>query len=83
MGRRASAGEGRRLGGGSIQLHLSAGGGWTVARGVAATDRSGGGGSGGRWKTAGPKLLLGLKSKRVKEKLILIDFWIKIGIEID
>jgi hypothetical protein len=27
--------------------------------------------------------LLGLKSKRVKEKSILIDFWIKIGLEIE
>jgi hypothetical protein len=53
MGHRASAGEGRRPGGGSIQLHPSAGGGWTVAHRVAATDRTGGGGSGGRWKTAG------------------------------
>jgi hypothetical protein len=53
MGRRASAGEGRRSGGGSIQLHPSEGEGWTVARGAVATDRTGGGGSGGRWKTAG------------------------------
>jgi hypothetical protein len=53
MGRRASAGEGRRSGGGSIQLHPSAGGGWTAARGAAATDRTGGSGSGGRWKTVG------------------------------
>jgi hypothetical protein len=53
MGRRASAGEGRRSGGGSIQLHPSAGGGWTAARGAAATDRTGGDGSGRRWKTAG------------------------------
>jgi hypothetical protein len=53
MGRRASAGEGRRSGGGSIQLHPSAGGGWTAARGAAATDRTGGGGSDGRSKTAG------------------------------
>jgi hypothetical protein len=53
MGRRASAGEGRRPGGGSIQLHPSAGGGWTVVRGAAATDRTGGDGSGERWKTAG------------------------------
>jgi hypothetical protein len=53
MGRRASAGEGRWPGGGSIQLHPSAGGGWMAARGAAATDQTGGGGSGGRWKTAG------------------------------
>jgi hypothetical protein len=52
-GHRASAGEGRRSGGGSIQLHPSAGGGWTAARGAAATDRSGDGGSRGRWKMAG------------------------------
>jgi hypothetical protein len=32
---------------------------------------------------AGPKPLLGLKSKRVKEKSVLIDFWIKIGLEIE
>jgi hypothetical protein len=48
MGHQASAGEGTRPGGCSIQLHLSAGGGW-----MAATDQIGGGGSGGRWKTAG------------------------------
>jgi hypothetical protein len=53
MGRRASAGEGRRPGGGSIQLHPSVGEGWMAARGAAATDRMGGGSSGGRWKTAG------------------------------
>jgi hypothetical protein len=38
------------------------------------------------WKgreVAGPKPLLGLKFKRVKEKSILIDFWIKIGLEIE
>jgi hypothetical protein len=108
MGHQSSAREGRRPGGGSIQLHPSVGGGWTAARGAAATDRTGGGGSGGRWKTtgltdrvgphvsegeatgrlgrkgreevgrgwagkrreeAGPKLLLGLKSKRVKRKI--------------
>jgi hypothetical protein len=32
---------------------------------------------------AGPKPLLGLKFKRVKENSILIDFWIKIGLEIE
>jgi hypothetical protein len=53
MGRRASAGEGRRRGGGSIQLHPSVEEGRTAARGAVATDRTGGGGSGGRWKTAG------------------------------
>jgi hypothetical protein len=53
MGRRASAGEGRQRGGGSLQLHPSAGEGRTAARGVVATDRMGGGGSGGRWKTVG------------------------------
>jgi hypothetical protein len=53
MGHRASAREGRRPGGGSIQLHPSAGGGWTAARRAAATNQLGGGGSGGRWKTAG------------------------------
>jgi hypothetical protein len=91
-------------------------------RGAATTDRTGGGGSGRRWKTvgltdrvgppvsegggdgptgpereggggpwlgwkrseeAGLKLLLGLKSKRVKRKINLIDFWIKIGLEIE
>jgi hypothetical protein len=52
MRRRASAGEGRRSGGGSIQLRPSAGGRRTVARGAVATGRTGGGGSGGRWKTA-------------------------------
>jgi hypothetical protein len=34
-------------------------------------------------KEAGLKSLLGLKSKEVKEKSILIDFWIKIGLEIE
>jgi hypothetical protein len=53
MGRRGSAGEGRRPSGVSIQLHPSAGGGQTASRGAVATDRTGGGGSGGRWKTAG------------------------------
>jgi hypothetical protein len=41
MGHRASAGEGRRPGGGSIQLHPSAGGGWTVAHGVVARAEGG------------------------------------------
>jgi hypothetical protein len=36
-----------------------------------------------RREEAGPKPLLGLKSKRVKENSILIDFWIKIGLEIE
>jgi hypothetical protein len=40
LGHRASAGEGRRPGGDSIQLHPSAGGGWTAAHGVAATNRT-------------------------------------------
>jgi hypothetical protein len=53
MGRQASAGEGRRLGGDSIQLHPRAEGGRTAMRKAAATDRTGGGGSGGRWKTVG------------------------------
>jgi hypothetical protein len=48
MRRRASAGEGRRSGGGSIQLRPRAGGRRTAARGAAATGRTGGGGSGGR-----------------------------------
>jgi hypothetical protein len=52
MGRRASAREGRRPDGSSIQLHPSAGGGWTAVRGAVANDRTGGG-SGGRWKTVG------------------------------
>jgi hypothetical protein len=52
MGRRASAGEGRRSSGGSIQLHPSAGEGWTAAREAAATNQTGGGGSGRRWKMA-------------------------------
>jgi hypothetical protein len=38
---------------------------------------------GGRWAAAGPKSLLGLKSKEVKENQFLIDFWIKIGLEIE
>jgi hypothetical protein len=40
MGHRASEGEGRRPSGGSIQLHPSAGGGWTAVRGAVATDRT-------------------------------------------
>jgi hypothetical protein len=38
---------------------------------------------GGGWAAAGPKSLLGLKSKEVKENQFLIDFWIKIGLEIE
>jgi hypothetical protein len=38
---------------------------------------------GGKRKEAGPKSLLGLKSKEVKENHFLIDFWIKIGLEIE
>jgi hypothetical protein len=38
---------------------------------------------GGRWAAAGPKSLLGLKSKEVKENQFLIDFWIKIRLEIE
>jgi hypothetical protein len=53
MGRRARAGEGRRRGGGSIQLHPSAGEGRTAACRAVATDQTGGDGSGGRWKTVG------------------------------
>jgi hypothetical protein len=37
-------------------------------------------GPGGKSKEAGPKSLLGLKSKEVKENKFLIDFWIKIRI---
>jgi hypothetical protein len=38
----------------------------------------------GREKAAaGPKSLLGLKSKELKENQLLIDFWIKIGLEIE
>jgi hypothetical protein len=53
-----------------VGLHVSE----VEATGQAGLERKGGG---------GPKLLLGLKSKRVKRKSILIDFWIKIGIEIE
>jgi hypothetical protein len=53
MGHRASAGEGRQPSGGSMQLHQSVGEGWMAARGAAATDWTGGSGSGGRWKTVG------------------------------
>jgi hypothetical protein len=34
-------------------------------------------GPGGKRKEAGPKSLLGLESKEVKENQFLIDFWIK------
>jgi hypothetical protein len=37
----------------------------------------------GMWPAAGPKSLLGLKSKEVKENQFLFDFWIKIGLEIE
>jgi hypothetical protein len=52
MRRCASAGEGRRPGGCSIQLRPSARGRWTAARGAVATGRTGGGSSGGMWKMA-------------------------------
>jgi hypothetical protein len=39
--------------------------------------------SGAWWAMTGPKSLLGLKSKEVKENQFLIDFWIKIGLEIE
>jgi hypothetical protein len=52
MRRRASAGEGRQPGGGSIQLRPSVGGRQTTARGAAAIGRTGSGDSGGRWKMA-------------------------------
>jgi hypothetical protein len=34
-------------------------------------------------KEVRPKLFLGLKSKEVKENEFLINFWIKIGLEIE
>jgi hypothetical protein len=37
----------------------------------------------GKRKEAMPKSLLRLKSKEVKENQILIDFWIKVGVEIE
>jgi hypothetical protein len=40
-------------------------------------------GPSGKSKEAGSKSLLRLKSKEVKENQILIDFWIKIGLEIE
>jgi hypothetical protein len=40
-------------------------------------------GPGGKRKEVGLKSLLGLKSKEVKENQFLIDFWIKIGLEIE
>jgi hypothetical protein len=40
-------------------------------------------GPGGKRKEAGLKSLHGLKSKEVKENQFLIDFWIKIGLEIE
>jgi hypothetical protein len=49
-------------------------------------EMEGGGGPRLGWKRrdeVGPKLLLRLKSKRGKRKSILIDFWIKIGLEIE
>jgi hypothetical protein len=53
-----------------------------VSEGEAA-GQAGPEGKGGRWAAAGPKSLLGLKSKEVKENQFLIDFWIKIGLEIE
>jgi hypothetical protein len=40
-------------------------------------------GPGRKRKEAGPKSLLGLKSKELKESQFLIDFWIKIRLEIE
>jgi hypothetical protein len=81
MGRQASAREGTRQCGGSIQLHPSAGEGRTLACGAVATDRTSSltgwahlsvrGRRQADWARKGggdgPKLFLGLKSNRVKE----------------
>jgi hypothetical protein len=40
-------------------------------------------GPGGKRKEARPKSLLELKSMEVNENQFLIDFWIKIGLEIE
>jgi hypothetical protein len=55
---------------------LGEGGGSREEEGEWASGRSHG--PGGKRKEAGPKSLLGLKSKEVKENQFLIDFWIKI-----
>jgi hypothetical protein len=60
---------------------LGEGGGRREEEGEWASGRSHG--PGGKRKEAGPKSLLGLKSKEVKENQFLIDFWIKIGLEIE
>jgi hypothetical protein len=53
-----------------------------VSEGEAA-GQAGSKGKGGRWAVAGPESLLRLKSKEVKENQFLINFWIKIGLEIE
>jgi hypothetical protein len=83
-----------RAGGGRLPVSLT---GWAhlSVRGRRRADWAGKGGR--RWAAAGlekeggggPRLgwkrreEAGLKSKRVKRKSILIDFWIKIGLEIE
>jgi hypothetical protein len=63
--------------------------GWAWEKEAAQQRRRGSGPVAGRTgrakksKEAGPKSLLGLKSKEVKENQFLIDFWIKIGLEIE
>jgi hypothetical protein len=64
-------------------------GGWAWEKEAAQERRRGSGPVAGRMgrvekkEEAGPKSLLGLKSKEVKENQFLIDFWIKIGLEIE
>jgi hypothetical protein len=64
-------------------------GGWAWEKEAAQEGRRGSGPVVGRTsraekrKEAGPKSLLGLKSKKVKENQFLIDFWIKVGLEIE
>jgi hypothetical protein len=71
----------RPSGEGDRWLGLGEGGGPREEEGEWAGGRSHG--PGGKRKEARPKSLLGLKSKGVKENQFLIDFWIKIGLEIE
>jgi hypothetical protein len=71
----------RPRGEGGRRLGLGEGGGPREEEGEWAGGRSYG--PGGKRKEAGPKSLVGLISKEVKENQLLIDFWIKIGLEIE
>jgi hypothetical protein len=71
----------RPSGEGGRRLGLGEGGGPREEEEEWASGRSHG--PGGKRKEVGPKSLLRLKSKEVKENQFLFDFWIKIGLEIE